>query len=105
MLCSASRGSSKILELEDLERAIDYLHEAEADMPQVFSGVGANPLAAVQSRLGGLVKQMGTVPISTIAQMLADDASATQLMEAIQSLQQQGKVRYDIVNQRLISLE
>jgi hypothetical protein len=51
------------------------------------------------------VKQMGTVPISTIAQMLADDASATQLMEAIQSLQQQGKVRYDIVNQRLISLE
>jgi len=26
-------------------------------------------------------------------------------MEAIQSLQQQGKVRYDIVNQRLISLE
>lgn len=105
MLCSASRGSSKILELEDLERAIDYLHAAEADMPQVFSGVGANPLAAVQSRLGGLVKQMGTVPISTIAQMLADDASATQLMEAIQSLQQQGKVRYDIVNQRLISLE
>lgn len=105
MLCSASRGSSKILELEDLERAIDYLHEAEKDMPQVFSGVGANPLAAVQSRLGGLVKQMGTVPISTIAQMLADDASATQLMEAIQSLQQQGKVRYDIVNQRLISLE
>jgi hypothetical protein len=101
MLCSASRSSSKILELEDIERAISFLHEAEIDMPQVFSGVGANPLAAVQSRLSTLVRQHKSVAISTVAQMLADDASATQLMESIQSLQQQGKVRYDLVNQKL----
>ncbi len=101
MLCCASRGNSKLLELEDLERAISYLDTAEKSMPQVFAGVGANPLAAVQSRLATVVEQFQSVPISTVAQMFADDASATQLLEAIQALQQQGKITHDLSAQKL----
>jgi hypothetical protein len=33
--------------------------------------------------------------------MFADDASATQLLEAIQALQQQGKITHDLSAQKL----
>jgi hypothetical protein len=55
----------------------------------------------VQSRLATVVEQFQSVPISTVAQMFADDASATQLLEAIQALQQQGKITHDLSAQKL----
>lgn len=102
MVHSAARSDSMILTQEDLERSISVLEEAEKKMPQVFAGLGANPLASVQYRLRKLLEERGTVSLSEVARTFETDASHTQLSEAIAALESMGICHIDAANRKLI---
>lgn len=61
MICSASRSDKKIIDVQDLERAIVILGETERKMPLTFSGMGrssmADVLAAIMSEIASRGEQ------------------------------------------------
>jgi hypothetical protein len=101
LICSAARGDSKIITGDDLTYAISALEKAEVKMPNVFAGIGTNPLAGLQIRLLRMLKERGSIEMSELAQIFFNDASQLQLGEAISSIEQMGYVQVDIINKRL----
>ena len=102
MIISSARGESKVITIEDLKEAIKVLEAAEETMPQVFAGVGANPLAGIQFRILNIVRDLGSVETSVVAEALQNDASFSQFGEAIQSLEQMGHIKIDIIKKLII---
>jgi len=101
LIYSAARGDSKIITGEDLSYAINALENAEIKMPNVFAGIGTNPLAGLQIRLLRMLKERGSIEMSELAQVFFNDASQLQLGEAISSIEQMGYVQIDVINKRL----
>ena len=89
-ILSASRGEDYRVTGEDVSRAIRILEETERYMPSVFAGLGANPLAALQYRLKKILREAGTLPMPEVARLFENDATKTQLGEAIAALEQMG---------------
>lgn len=102
MIISSARGDSRVITIEDLSEAIRVLEAAEETMPQVFAGVGANPLAGIQFRILNIVRDLGPVETSVVANALQSDASFSQFGEAIQSLEQMGHIKIDIIKKLII---
>jgi hypothetical protein len=102
MIYAASRGGSLELTRPDLENAINTLEEAERVMPAVFSGIGANPLAGVQTRMQQMIKEAGRLPMSDIAEAFAADATHSQIGESLASLEQRGLIQIDVVNKLIL---
>lgn len=99
---SASRGSDHIVTEGDLKRAISTMEKAEKKMPQVFAGVGMNPLAAPQMRILRMLKVRGEISMSELSDTMSNDLSYNQLAEVMNSLAQGGKVKLDVANKKLI---
>ncbi len=96
MIISASRNSQRIITGDHLHTAIKNLEEVESKMPQVFSGLGSNPLAGVQAKLKRMLRTEKEVSMKDIAKRMESDASHTQLSEAIRSLEQMGLVSLEL---------
>jgi hypothetical protein len=96
MVYSASRASDRIITADDLQLAIDTITETEVKMPQVFTGVGANPLAGLQTRMLKTIRDRETVSVKDLARIFSNDASYTQLSEAMSSLSQMGHILFDM---------
>ena len=102
MIISAARGDDKIITPIDLKEAIKVLEGAEKNMSQVFAGVGANPLAGIQFRILNIVRELGPTETAVVADALQSDASFSQFGEAIQSLEQMGHIKIDIIKKLII---
>ena len=102
MIISAARGDDKIITPIDLKEAIKVLEGAEKNMSQVFAGVGANPLAGIQFRILNIVRDLGPTETAVVAEALQSDASFSQFGEAIQSLEQMGHIKIDIIKKLII---
>jgi len=98
MIYSAARTETMLIDVCDLERAINTLDEVEKDMPSVFSGIGANPLASVQSRMRNMLQASGQLSVSDIAVAFANDATHSQIGEALAALEQQKLIQIDVIN-------
>ena len=102
MICAASRGAEDMTcRAEDAKQAISLLHSVEQTMDRVFEGVGSNPFASLQQRIFRVLENRKEMPVKEVARMFADDASHMQLSEAIQGLEQQGKVQVDAVKRTI----
>ena len=104
MIISAARGDDKIITPIDLKEAIKVLEGAEKNMSQVFAGVGANPLAGIQFRILNIVRELGPTETAVVADALQSDASFSQFGEAIQSLEQMGHIKIDIIKKLIITV-
>ena len=102
MIISAARGDDKIITPIDLKEAIKVLEGAEKNMAQVFAGGGANPLAGIQFRILNIVRDLGPTETAVVAEALQSDASFSQFGEAIQSLEQMGHIKIDIIKKLII---
>ena len=102
MIISADRGADKIITPIDLKEAIKVLEGAEKNMSQVFAGVGANPLAGIQFRILNIVRDLVPTETAGVAEALQSDASFSQFGEAIQSLEQMGHIKIDIIKKLII---
>ena len=102
MLYSAARGNTQLIDKDDVVQAIQTLEQAEQKMPQVFAGVGGNPLAGLQIRILRIVKEQERIPMTELADMFFNDANHLQLGEAIATLESMGRVAMDVANNKLI---
>jgi len=101
MILSASRSGEREITEEDLLRAIEILEDAEKKMPQVFAGVGMNPLAGPQLRILRILKQRGQMSIAELNEMMSNDLDYDQLARVLNSLTQGGKVVMDFPSKKL----
>lgn len=102
---SASRGRDLTLTRRDLERAISTLHEAEALMPEVFKGVGSNPLARVQLQVLKVIEDRKVVSFGELSQMFFSDATQDQLRDILESLHAMGLCAHDVVSKQVKMLK
>lgn len=102
MIYSACRGGDMVVTCQDLQKAIWTLEETEKKMPQVFAGVGANPLAGIQTKIQQLVQQKKNVAMSEIYSRYSNDASHAQIGEAINMLSGMGFCVMDVVNKKVV---
>ena len=98
MIYSAARTNERIILQHDVEQAIQTLEDAEKKMPHVFEGVGMNPLAGLQTRISRVLAQRKTIPLAELAEMFSNDASYMQLGEALNSLDQMGHAKQNVVD-------
>lgn len=87
MLISASRSSSMLLDDSDLSRAIYILEETEKKMPNVFSGVGKNPLAQTIHRAMAIILQGGDIGYEELYKLVSDDVDAYNFERVVRSLE------------------
>ena len=102
LVYSASHGDSRVISEDDMAKAIWTLEDAETVMPEVFAGVGTNPLAAAQMRLMRLLAVRGTMSTAEIAQLFFNDASSRDIGDMLASLEQMGYCQIDVRNKRVI---
>lgn len=105
MIFSAARGDDRIVTELDLTKAITLLHDAERKMPQVFAGVGSNPLAGLQIRIKRVIDQRGSITDSELARVFTNDASDTALSEAVSGLMRQRVIALDVVRKCYIPIK
>jgi hypothetical protein len=106
MIYSAAKKDSKIIDVYDLQEAIEALHSVEENMCRVFEGVGKNPLAALQNRILMFMRQRGgRCDITDLAELFSNDASHKDLADAFDGLQYMGKLQIDMVNRKLYLTE
>jgi hypothetical protein len=86
MVYSAARSDDKVLREIDFLKTLATLEEAEAAMPYVFQGVGANRLAPVQTRIMEVIRREGKVKLRDIQKQFFSDANASELSEILLSL-------------------
>jgi len=102
LICYASRNKGLqdsegafLLEEQDIRKAIEYLQDVEKVMPHVYTGVGANPLAPIQTALMAMVRSKGTVSMQEIVRAFASEASINDISTMLATLEAAGYLRID----------
>jgi hypothetical protein len=70
MVLSASRGDSRIIDLEDLQLANTMLEDLETDMPKVFSRIGRSEISMQAERFIEFVQRKGELPYGEAYKMI-----------------------------------
>ena len=70
MVCSAARGDSRIIEMEDLQLAAQMLDDLEGDMQKVFSSIGRTEDSLNAERFIDFVQKKGVVPYDEAYRMI-----------------------------------
>jgi hypothetical protein len=96
MAMSASRNDEMLIELDDLERALAILENAEKNMYQVFSGIGRNKWVAETELVMSYIKRRGTVLRSELLNSLYRDISEEALETIINVLTAMKRVEISI---------
>lgn len=96
MAMSASRNDEMLIELDDLERALAILENAEKNMYQVFSGIGRNKWVAETELVMSYIKRRGTVLRSELLNSLYRDISEEALETIINVLTAMKRVEVSI---------
>ena len=102
MIIAAARRDERVLEEDDLLKAMKILNQTEEKMPQVFQGVGGNPLAPIQLRIMRLLDARGSIKASELTEMFFNDASKQQLAEIIATLETMNFCRIDHTNRAIV---
>lgn len=92
MISSASRTDSKIIDIEDFNRAVKLLELTEPDMPKVFAGVGDNPLASVTEQIIIYLIQVKEVTFRDLYDEFYRDVSSADLQAILGGLQVRQKI-------------
>jgi len=90
MISSVSHGYNELaLTRDDLERAIKLLLEVEANMGQVFSGVGKSDISDIMFRINAFLMTLNTnsIPISTLMEHFSGDLDSLLLDRVISTLE------------------
>jgi len=98
MVHSAARGDSMEITMEDFEWAVSMLRAVSYKMPMAFAGIGANPLAAVQSQIMSHLMTKKSVHTRELLRMFYQDISQDQLSTILATLHAMKFCIYDIPN-------
>lgn len=88
MLCSASRGDSLVLDLEDFQRAVGILKKAEIKMGWTFGGLGKARHSDVTEKVMQYIKMLGTTTRQTILSRFYRDVDTITLRDIESTMEQ-----------------
>jgi len=91
MICSAARSRDMLLDIQDLQRAIELLYDVEPRMLEVFEGMGRNPVSEVTFQVAATVNDAGKLSYNDLVTAHFHDASTAELEEVLDALQRMGK--------------
>ena len=89
MICNASRTDSMLVDVPDLERAIEFIELTEKKMTKSFSGVGRLSTADVMTRVMadvGMAKKMSFSELLTRYKTDIDKKGLENLLESLQAM-------------------
>lgn len=95
MICSASRGDSRELDLCDLERALNILAQTEPQMPRAFIGFGKNPDADLMERVLRTIAFAKKIPLSKLLEDYRNDADYRTMENILTTLTKMRYIRID----------
>lgn len=95
MILSASRSSSRVIEVKDLERALDLHERTEVRMPRTFAGVGASRLSPVIERIKQFIARHDAVTLGDLHSEFGNDFDGErQFVDQLTALVSQGFCKY-----------
>jgi hypothetical protein len=96
MVCSASRSNEMIIKPQDFDRALKILHDVESDMPKIFGGFGASPLASVTQKVFEYIREERKIEYKVLLNRFMDDADSQTLNKILTTLFGAAKISLDI---------
>ncbi len=97
IIANVSRTSKMVLELQDLQRAIALMQEAEQKMLYVFSGVGKAKLADVLVKAWTYIATNKSVRTSELLRQFHSDADVDELSTVVRTLETMRTIRIQYV--------
>lgn len=93
MVISSSTSNDCVIKLKTLQRALRMLEMTEHGMPQVFAGVGRNPLNAdIESMIAALLHNPEGVPRDVLMEKFRHNVRREELAEILETLMESGYV-------------
>lgn len=93
MIFGASEGSTLVLQPRHFERALQVLTAAEANMLQVFKGIGKSSLASLIARMQSIIATKRTVLYAELVNRFLHDADGFSIDKALQQMSNAGMIR------------
>lgn len=97
IIANVSRSSKMVLELQDLQRAIALMQEAEQKMLYVFSGVGKAKMADVLVKAWTYIAMNKSVRTSELLRQFHSDADVDDLSSVVRTLETMKTIRVQYV--------
>jgi hypothetical protein len=88
MLLSASRGDSLTLDLEDFERALKFLLQAEIKMPWTFGGLGKARYGDATEKIIQFIQKVHTATRSSLLAKFYHDIDSVTLQEVERTMEE-----------------
>ncbi len=95
MIIAAAQRDELVIYLDDFHRAFAYIEAIEANMAQIFTGIGKNVLAPTMENIWLFLldyDKSNPVPISTLMDMFRSQIRKDELTEILETLQLSGKI-------------
>jgi len=100
MIYSASRSDELLIRIEDFKRASNMLRRTEKKMPNVYLGLGSNPLAKIQIQVMKIVAEKKVVDLQELYDKFYNDINSTQMGEILATLHKMGFAAVEIEGKR-----
>ncbi|MBT9138079.1 MAG: hypothetical protein DDT31_00626 [Syntrophomonadaceae bacterium] len=93
ILCSASRGDDLKLNSNDFHRALEFLLDAERNMPKTFGGLGKSRMSDQSDAIINFIKKTGITTRKSLLQKFYRDIDPITLANVEALMQQMGVVK------------
>jgi hypothetical protein len=102
MIMSASRSSSKLMDIVDFERALQVLEMTEQKMPYTFSGVGRANYSDTMQRVMGIVSANKVMEFGELLRKVYQDIDKFTLEKMVEALIVMGNITVEYEGKRKI---
>jgi hypothetical protein len=102
MIMSASRSSSKLMDIVDFERALQVLEMTEQKMPYTFSGVGRANYSDTMQRVMGIVSANKVIEFGELLRKVYQDIDKFTLEKMVEALIVMGNITVEYEGKRKI---
>lgn len=102
MIVSASRSSSKMIDIVDFERALNILEMTEKKMPYTFSGVGKSDTSEIMERVMAKVAACKIIDFGELLRAFYQDVDKLTLEKMIEGLVSMDMVAVEFEGKRKI---
>jgi hypothetical protein len=89
-ILAASRHNERVIDIQDFERALVYLEEAEGSMSKTFTAVGRSDITADVDLVRTIIERYGAISEKKLLQMVWRDIDAKKFDNVISTLVRSG---------------
>jgi hypothetical protein len=102
MIMSASRSSSKLMDIVDFERALSVLEMTEKNMPYTFSGVGRANYSETMERVMSILSAAKVLEFGDLLRKVYQDIDKFTLEKMVESLSTMGYINVEYEGKRKV---